>query len=164
MQHILKSVKRYERVDSLPKKDLIRGDMLRELILLVYLNNRYGLGTRIEVSKLKRFLGYSQSGIYSALDESGYFTRKGDNITLSDTGERYVRKKLLRQYRAFNVIGYFFVFVGFVLSLQWYLLTYYRILLVFDWYTGFAFILGGLLFRFALLPIGYWLLKIGRKV
>jgi len=49
------------------KKDLIKGDMLRELIFLVYLNNKYGLGKRIRISKLKDFIGYSTGGIYLSL-------------------------------------------------------------------------------------------------
>jgi hypothetical protein len=148
----------------LEKRNQIRGDKLRELLLMVYLNNKYGLGTRIEISKLKQLLGYSQSGIYSALDESGYFDRKVDEIRLSEEGEKYVKKEIVQQYKAFNTIGYLFIFVGLVLILQWYLLTFHGILLTLDWYSGAALIAGGLIFRFALLPADYWLLKVRGKV
>jgi len=81
----------------LRKEDSIKGDKLRDLILLVYLNNKYGLGKKIKISKLKEFLGYSTGGLYNALDESGFFIRKGDGIALSASGETYAGKKLLGQ-------------------------------------------------------------------
>lgn len=146
------------------RRELIKGDKLREMIFLVYLNNKYGLGKRIEVRKLKDFLGYSTGGLYNALDESGYFVRNVDEITLSEKGKRYVRSELMQYYRAFNPIGHFLIFLGLVLILQWYLLTYHRILMVFDWYVGISIIAGGLLIRFALLPMIYWFLKVRRKL
>jgi len=149
---------------KLKKRTLIRGDKMRELLLLVYLNNKYGLGTKIEISKLKQLLDYSQSGIYSALDESGYFDRKGDEIRLSEEGEKYVKKEIMPLYNPFKTIGYFFIFVGLVLILQWYLLAFYGITLFLNWYPGAALIVGGLIFRFALLPTDYWLLKVSRKI
>lgn len=146
------------------KRDLIRGDKLRDLILLVYLNDKYGLGKRVKISKLKRFLGYSTGGIYNALDESGYFTRKGDEILLSDKGERYVRKELMQWYRVVYPLGYFMVCFGIVLVGHWYLYTYHDIFLLFNWAVGFAFIGGGLVIRFALPLLTYWLLKITKKM
>lgn len=137
---------------------------MRELILLVYLNNKYGLGKKIKLSKLKQFIGYSTGGLYNALDESGYFIRKGDEIALSASGETYAGKKLLRQFRAMYPIGYFFIFFGIMLIAQWYLYTYYKIFLSFDWTTGISFIVVGLLIRFGLPPLVYWILKITRKV
>jgi len=133
-------------------------------MLLVYLNNRYGLGKKIRISKLKQFLGYSTGGIYNALDESGHFIRKLDEITLSDKGERYVRKELLHQYRAFYPISYFLIFFGIVLIAHWYLYTFHNTFLLFDWIVGFSFIIVGLLIRLALLPFLYWFLKIRKRV
>lgn len=151
-------------VKTLTKKDLIRGDKLRDLILLVYLNDKYGLGKRVEVSKLKRFLGYSTGGIYNALDESGYFARKGDEILLSDKGEKYVRKELMQWYRVLYPTGYLIVFLGIILVAHWYLYTYHNVFLLFDWSVGFACIAGGLTVRFALPALTYWYLKITKKV
>lgn len=145
-------------------RELIRGDKLRDLILLVYLNNKYGLGTKVDVSKLKDYIGYTRTGLATALSESAYFIRKGDEITLTDAGERYVKKVWMPYYRAFNPIAYFFIFLGLILLTQWYLLTYNKILLSVDWYAGVALIAGGLLIRFALLPASYWLLKFRRRV
>lgn len=146
------------------EKDSIRGDKLRDLILLVYLNNKYGLGTTIKLSKLKQFLSYSTGGLYNALDDSGYFIRKGDEITLSDAGERYARKNLMQRFRAVYPVGYFLTFFGMILIAHWYLLMYHDIFLFFDWTVGLSFILVGLLIRFALPPFAYWILKIRGKV
>lgn len=134
------------------------------MIFLVYLNNRFGLGKKIQISKVKQFLGYSTGGLYNALDESGYFLRKGDDITLSKLGEEYVKKELMQPYKAFYPISYLFIFFGIILIAHWYLLTYHNILLRFDWITGFAFIIMGLFLRFALLPFVYWYLKLRKRV
>jgi len=148
----------------LRKDELIRGDKLRDLVLIVYLNNKYGLGTKIDDAKVQSFIGYSRSGFNTAINESGYFVRKGDEIMLSEKGERYVKKELMPYYKAFNPIGYFLIFLGSLLFLQWYLLTYFKFLLILDWLSGLSIIVGGLLIRFALLPTIYWFLKIRRKV
>jgi hypothetical protein len=151
-------------VVDLGKRELIRGDKLRDLILLVYLNNKYGLGKKVDVSKLKDFIGYSRTGLATALSESVYFIREGDAIALTDAGERYVKKVWMRYYRAFNPVGYLFIFLGLILFAQWYLLTYYKILLSLNWYGGIALIVSGLLIRFALLPMSYWLLKLKKRM
>lgn len=146
------------------KSDLIKGDKLRELILLVYLNDKYWLDKRIEVSNLKKFLHYSTGGIYNALDESGYFERKGNEITLSDRGKRYAIKELMQRYRVLYPLGYFLLFFGIILIIHWYLLTYHRIFLFFDWTVGLSFIVCGLLLRFAMPALTFWFLKIRKKV
>jgi len=148
----------------LTKKDLIKGDRLRDLMLLVHLNNRYGMGTKMDDSRLAEFLHYSRTGLSTAIKESGFFEEKGDEITLSEKGERYVRAELLPSYRAVNPIGYFLIFLGSLLFVQWYLVSYYRTLLVFHWSSGPAVIVFGLFVRFALLPTRYWVLKILKKV
>ena len=145
------------------KKDSIRGDKLRDLIFLVHLNDRFGFGKKISVSKVKQYLGYSAGGVYNALDESGYLIRKGDDIFLSDQGKEYVRKELMQPYHVLHPIGYFFVFFGIILIAHWYLLTYHNFLLYFDWITGASFIIMGLFLRFALLPFLYWY-KLREKV
>lgn len=149
---------------NLRMRDSIKGDKLRELILLVYLNDRYGLSKKLKVSKLKEILGYSTGGLYNALDESGYFERNKDEIALSEKGVRYAKENLMRQFRAIYPIGYFFLLFGIILIGHWYLLKYHNILLFFDWTVGFSFILGGLLLRLALPAMVFWMLKILRKM
>lgn len=151
-------------MDYLARRELIRGDKLRDLILLVYLNNKYGLGTAIRPSKLRQYLRYSTGGFYNALDESGYFTRKGDEIQLSSKGERYARMELMSQFRAFNPIAYFLVFFGIVLMAHWYLYTFYKTFLFFDWTVGMSFTILGLVLRFALPFFVYWFLKITKRL
>lgn len=133
-------------------------------MLLVHLNNRYGLGTRMDDSRLAQFLDYSRTGLRTAIDESGYFVRKGAEITLSEKGEIYVKRELLRPYRAVNPIGYLLVFIGSLILVQWYLLSYHKTLLILDWSVALPIIVCGLLVRFALLPMSYWFLKILKKV
>ena len=146
------------------RRERIRGDKLRDLILLVYLNNKYGLGTAIRPSKVRRFLGYSTGGFYNALDESGYFIKKGDEIQLSSKGERYAQMELMVPFRVFNPIAYFLMFFGIILIVHWYLYTFYKTFLPFDWTVGIAFTVVGLFLRFALPFFVYWFLKITKRL
>ncbi|RLI43135.1 hypothetical protein DRO69_09625, partial [Candidatus Bathyarchaeota archaeon] len=106
----------------------------------------------------------STGGIYNALDESGYFVRKGDEIRLSKEGEKYVKKKLLPHYKTFNILSYFMIFLGIFLLINWFFRTHYNIIMVFNWLDGLSFIIGGLVIRFAVLPLAYWLLKAMKKI
>jgi len=151
-------------VKNLSKRNLIRGDKLRDLILLVYLNDKYGLGKRVEISKLKRFLGTAVVVYITLLMSLGVKATICDEISLSDKGERYVRKELMQWYRVLYPLGYFMVCFGIVLVGHWYLYTYHNIFLLFNWAVGFAFIGGGLAIRFALPLLTYWLLKITKKM
>lgn len=146
------------------KRGLIKGDMLRDLIFLVYLNDKYGLGKRIRISKLKSLIGYSTGGVYNALDESEYFIRKGDEIRPSKEGEEYVKKKLLPYYKPLNIISYYIIFFGILLLVHWFLRTHYNIIIVFDWPVALSFIIVGLVIRFALLPLVYYILKATKKI
>ena len=86
------------------KEDLVKGDKLRDLILLVYLNNKYGK-EKNEIPELQEILNYSTGGIYGALDFSGYFQRSPVGIELTEKGKDYLTKKILPQYNAFNPFG-----------------------------------------------------------
>lgn len=61
------------------KEEKLKGDKIRDLILIVYLNNKYDKDKN-RIPWLKEKLGYSTGGIYNALDESGYFERTSDAI------------------------------------------------------------------------------------
>ena len=137
---------------------------MRELILLVYLNDRYGFSKKLDVSKLKEFIGYSAGGLYNALDESGYFHRKGDEISLSDKGEKYAKRELMRQYRNLYPLSYVFIFLGIILTAHWYLLQYRDVLLFFDWAVGASLIVCGLIVRFMMPALTLWFLRIFKKV
>lgn len=137
------------------KNEKLRGDKLRDLILLVYLNNKYG-GEKIKLSWLKEKLGYSTGGLYSALDESGYFERKGDEIRLTEKGEAYLREHILPQYTVFYPIGNFLIILGLVLLLQWYFWTYLQTPIIFQWYSAVMVIAGGIILRVFLMRLVYW--------
>ena len=142
----------------------VRGDMLRELIFLVYLRNKYDLKPDVKISTLKNFLGYSAGGIDYALNYSGFFETEGDEIRLSKKGDEYVKKELLPQYKSFVPVGYFLILLGGLLILQWYMFTNFNVSIIFGWESGLLLIVGGLVLRFWLLPLLYWVLKIQRKL
>lgn len=146
------------------KGEKVRGDLLRELIFLVYLRNKYDAKPDVKISTLKRLLGYSTGGIDYALKYSGFFEIYHDQVKLSEKGKEYVKRELLPQYRILNPIGYFLILMGVLIFLQWYLATYFDTVISFDWWTGVSVIIIGLILRFLLLPLIYWTLKIQRKL
>ena len=146
------------------KREKVRGDMLRELIFLVYLRNKYDLKPEVSISTLKSLLGYSAGGIDYALKYSGFFETKGDKIRLSEKGEEYVRKELLPHYKTFAPLGYFLILLGFLFILQWYIFVNFKHSIIFGWESGLLLIIGGLVLRFWLLPLLYWALKVRKKL
>lgn len=139
------------------KEEKLRGDKLRELILLVYLNNKYDK-EKNKIPWLKEKLGYSTGGLYSALDESGYFDRKGDEICLTEKGNDYLHKNILPLYIVFYPVGNFLIILGLVLLLQWYLWTYLQTVMIFQWYSAITVIIGGIVLRVFFLRIVYWIM------
>lgn len=144
-------------------KASLKGDKLRELMLFVYLNNKYGRSTKYNISELKQFIGYSAGGIYNALDSSGFFVRNGSDITLSKKGKDYVKKELMHSFENFYPVSYFLVFLGVILLVHWYLYTYHGEYLVFEWNIGLAIVMSGLVLRFALPSLTYIGLIIKKK-
>lgn len=140
------------------KEEKLRGDKLRELILLVYFNNKYDK-EKNKASWLKEKLGYSTGGLYHALDNSGYFKREGDKITLTEKGIGYLNKNILPRYKESFPIGNFLIFLGLVLLLQWYLWAYAQTLLIFPWYSGLTVLAGGIVIRFFFMRLVYWIMK-----
>ncbi len=150
--------------DKKESRKKVRGDLLRELIFLVYLRNKYDAKPDVRISTLKKLLGYSAGGIDYALKYSGFFEIHLDQVKLSEKGKEYVKRELLPQYRILNPIGYFFILMGVLIFLQWYMATYLNRVIFFDWWTGISIIIIGLILRFFLLPLIYWTLKIQRKL
>ena len=140
------------------KQEKLKGDKLRELILLVYFNNKYDK-SKNKISWLKENLGYSTGGLYSALDYSGYFERKGDEINLTEKGSSYLKREILPHYTVFNPIGNFFIMIGLFLLFQWYLWTYSKTLLIFQWYSALLIIAGGIVVRFFFMRLTYQIMK-----
>jgi len=146
------------------EKERVRGDMLRELIFLVYLRSKYDLRPDVRISTLKNLLGYSAGGIDYALNYSGFFETKGDDIKLSKKGEDYVRKELLPHYKTLAPVGYFLILLGGLLILQWYMFARFNVSIIFGWEAGVLLISGGLVLRFWVLPLLYWVLKIQKNL
>ena len=144
-------------------KDLLKGDKLRDLILIVHLNNKYGKG-RNDIPALKEISGYSTGGIYSALDYSGFFERKQDGIQLTLKGEEYLKNKVLPQYDIFNTMGLIFIFLGFIFFLQWFYWTYLNNNFVLPWYSALSIVALGVFMRFFILRTKYFIVKKKKKV
>jgi len=140
------------------KEEKLKGDKLRELILLVHLNNKYDR-EKNKIPWLKEKLGYSTGGLYNALDESGYFERKNDEIHLTEKGTNYLNRQLLPQYTVFYPIGNFLITLGLVFLLQWYLWTYAHTPMIFQWYSAVMVIASGIVIRFFFLRIVYWIIS-----
>ena len=142
---------------------IVKGDKLRDLILLVHLNNKYGKDKN-EISTLKKILGYSTGGIYHALDNSGYFNKTPNEIQLTEKGEKYLNKKILPRYSIFNSIGNAFIILGFISILQWISWTYFQHAWINPWYSGLSLIVGGFILRFFILRLQYWVTNRKKKI
>jgi hypothetical protein len=129
------------------KEEKLRGDKLRELILLVYFNNKYDKDKN-KIPWLREKLGYSTGGLYNALDDSGYFDRKQDEINLTEKGIDYLNNHILPQYTIVYPICNAVIILGFVLLLQWYFWTYTKAAMIFPWYSALMIIAMGLTIRF----------------
>ena len=145
------------------KNKKLRGDKIRDLLLLIYLNEKYG-GGKVRISALKETLEYSTGGIYGALDESGYFERRGDVVTLSQNGQEYVKKQWIPYLQVVNPFSYFLIVIGSLFFMSWFLRTYYDTILTFGWYEGILMIIAGLILRFAFSRIMYWFYRLRRKM
>jgi hypothetical protein len=139
-------------------KDLLRGDKIRDLIFMVYLNNKYGKGKN-DISELKGLLGYSTGGIYNALDDSGYFERTPNEIRLTEKGQKYLRSKVLPPYDIIRTIGYCLLFLGFVFAWQWFSWTYLKQYFVVPLYSFLPVIILGVFLTFFVLRSKYYLVK-----
>jgi hypothetical protein len=141
----------------------LRGDKLRDLILLVYLNNKYGKGS-YEIPELKEIVEYSTGGIYSALDYSGYFERTINGIQLTEKGLEYLKNKILPQFSMFYSLGNFLIILGFILLLQWIEWTYVQYPLILPWYSALSIIAFGFFIRFFILRLSYWIIQLRKKM
>jgi hypothetical protein len=142
----------------------LRGDKLRDLILLVYLNNKYGHGNE-DVEKLREIVGYnSPGGIYSVLNSSGYFKKAVNGVELTDKGKKYLNKKILTPFTISNYVGAVLMLMGFVFLFQWFEWTYYQFLVIIPLEVALLTITGGFIIRFFMLKINYLLIKKSRHV
>ena len=144
------------------EEEKLKGDKMRALILMVYLNNKYDKDKN-RIPWLKEKLEYSTGGLYSALDDSGYFERTPDGIRLTEKGTNYLNKQILPQYTAFYPLGNILITLGFVFLLQWYFWTYTQTPIIIPWYSAIIIIAGGILVRFFFLRLNHLILKMKKK-
>ena len=142
---------------------MLKGDKLRDLMLFIHLNNEYGRSNEFNISDLKKFIGYSSGGMYNALDNSGYFVREGNAISLTQKGKDYVKKELMTSFKNFHSISYLLFYLGFIFLVHWYLYTQFDIYLFFDWQVGAGLLIGGFLLRFTLPRLTYFALLLKKK-
>lgn len=140
------------------KEEKLKGDKLRDLILMVYLNNKYDKDKN-RIQWLKEKLGYSTGGLYHALDNSGYFERKKGEIQLTEKGTDYLNKQILPQYTAFYPIGNVLIILGFVFLLQWCFWTYKQTVMLIPWYSAVIVIALGIFVRFFFLRLNHLIMK-----
>jgi hypothetical protein len=143
------------------KEEKLKGDKLRDLILVVYLNNKYDKDKN-RIPWLKEKLGYSTGGIYNALNDSGFLERTGDEIYLTEKGTDYLNKQILPHYTAFNPLGNFLIVLGLVFLLQWYSWTYSHVAAIVPWYSAIIIIGAGILVRFLFLRIVHLMMKMSK--
>jgi hypothetical protein len=142
----------------------LKGDMLRELILLVHLNNKYGKGKN-KIPELREIVGYnSPGGIYSALDNSGFFKRTRDEIKLTEKGEQYLNREIMPRYNILQYVGDAFIVIGVTLFFQWIVFTFFHYVWLPAWYAGLSVFVGGLVLRFLILRLNYWEIRRKKKM
>ena len=95
--------------------------MQRELLLLVYLENKYGKdGTT--TSTLRRMVGYKGSGgVYSAISglRNAGFVEEGKGILIPTLkGEKYVKDNFLYTFDIIGMFGFLLIFVGLLFAFQ----------------------------------------------
>lgn len=145
------------------KKEL-KGEKMKKLIFLVYLNNKYGKGNN-NISELETMVGYSSpGGIYDAINNSGYFEKTINGITLTDQGRKVLEKELLAPYQITNIVSYFVIFFGVLMLFQWAEWTYVNELVIIPWYSSLIVIIVGLAIRFLMVRFSYWIIKRNKKV
>jgi hypothetical protein len=140
----------------------MRGDKLRRIIFYVYLHNQFS-DDKIKVADLKKIIGYSPGGVYSAL-ESKYLERKNDEITLTEEGEAYAKSKLLSQFDTYKSVGTLAIAVGVIFILQWIDWTFSHITFLVQWYFAVAIIVLGVFLRFFVMRFSYFMMKRRKKI
>ena len=145
-------------------EEKLKGERLRDLVFMVYLNNRYGKGKH-NISELEEIVGYSSpGGIYHALDSSGYFERTGNEIKLTKLGNNLLKRRILPEYNVAHTTGIALIVISLVLLFQWFEWTYFNDAIVLEWYATLPILIGGIFIRFFLLRLVYWTIKKQKKI
>jgi hypothetical protein len=106
----------------------------------------------------------SPGGIYHALNNSGFFERTANEIQLTEKGKDYLNRKIMPRYSDSKSVGNAFIILGFVFILQWVDWTYFHYAFIMPWYSGLSLIVGGIVLRFFILRIYYFVIKRKKKM
>jgi hypothetical protein len=143
-------------------KKAVRGDKLRDLLLFIYMNDRFSKD-KIKVADLKKIASYSTGGAYSAF-ESPYIEKTGDEIHLTEEGKGYVKDRILPQYNVYKSYGNVLIFLGSFFLLQWFEWTYLKFPLIPSIYFAMIVLALGLFVRFFILRFNFYITKRRKKM
>jgi hypothetical protein len=146
----------------LVRKKAVRGDKLRDVLLYVYMHNRFSKD-KIKVADLKKIVEYSPGGAYSAF-ESSYLEKTGDEIHLTEEGKDYVKNRILPQFNIYKSYGNVLLLLGFFFFFQWFEWTYLNVPVIPSWYFALMIFGFGLFLRFFILRFNFYVTKKRKKM
>ena len=139
------------------RKKAVRGDKLRDVLLFVYMHNRFSKD-KIKVADLKKIADYSTGGAYSAF-ESRYLEKTGDEIHLTEEGKDYVKTRILPQYDVYKSYGNILLILGIFFVVQWFEWEYLKFPLIPSWHFALVLLGSGLFLRFFILRFNFYVTK-----
>lgn len=140
------------------KEKEVRGDKLKDLIFYVYMHDMFSKD-KIKVADLKKIVGYSTGGVYSAFESSSYITKENDEIRLTQEGEEYVKSRILPRFDIFESYGNILIMLGAFFFIQWFMWTYLNVPLIPTWYLALTVLGTGFFLRFFVLRFYFFSVK-----
>ena len=140
------------------KEKEVRGDKLKDLLLYVYMHDQFSKD-KIKVADLKKIVGYSAGGIYSAFESSGYIVKENDEIHLTQEGKEYVESRILPRFDIFKSFGNILILLGAFFLIQWFVWTYLNVPLIPTWYLTLTVFGTGFFLRFLVLRFYFFNVK-----
>lgn len=137
-------------------EDQISGDKLRNAILVIWLASKYD--KNLPKSDLRRISGYDSSGLYSAI-EAGWFKEEQDKVVLTDKAVSYLKKNIIEFRRVIKILLVFIGFFPLMNFLDWYLLTFKNINLIYEPISSIASTILLLLLALNWYRLEWWFLK-----
>jgi hypothetical protein len=147
---------------ELARTKAVRGDKLRDMLFLIYMHNKFSKD-KIKVADLKKIVGYSAGGAYSAF-ESPYIAKKGEEIHLTEEGEEYVKNRILPHYDIYKSYGNVLIFLGGFFIIQWLEWTFLKIALIPAWYLSLMIVALGFFLRFFVLRFNFYITRKRKKI
>ncbi len=146
----------------LVRKKAVRGDKLRDVLLYVYMHNRFSK-EKIKVSELKKIVDYSAGGVYSAF-ESPFLEKTGDEIHLTEEGTKYVKERILPKYGIYQSYGTVLLLVGIFFGFQWFEWTFVKVSIIPSLYFTIILMAFGVFLRFFILRFNFYITRRRKKI